>query len=43
MTHIEYFINDGRSLDMLENNSIDFAFSFDSLLHAEIDVMHAYI
>jgi SAM-dependent methyltransferase len=42
-TNIEYHVNDGRSLDMVEDNSIDFAFSFDSLVHAEADVLAAYL
>lgn len=41
--HIEYVVNDGRSLDMIEDGSIDFAFSFDSLVHAEADVIEAYL
>jgi SAM-dependent methyltransferase len=42
-TNIEYHVNDGRSLDMVEDGSIDFAFSFDSLVHAESDVIGAYL
>jgi SAM-dependent methyltransferase len=42
-TNIEYHVNDGRSLEMVEDGSIDFAFSFDSLVHAESDVLGAYI
>lgn len=42
-THIEYFVNDGTSLDMIEDETLDFVFSYDSLVHAEIDVMQAYI
>ena len=42
-TNIEYHVNDGRSLDMVGDGSIDFAFSFDSLVHAEADVLDAYI
>jgi SAM-dependent methyltransferase len=42
-TNIEYHVNDGRSLDMVENESVDFAFSFDSLVHAESDVIRAYL
>ena len=42
-TNIEYFVNDGSSLDMLEDNTFGFVFSYDSLVHAELDVMHAYI
>jgi SAM-dependent methyltransferase len=42
-TNIEYHVNDGRSLEMLEDDSIDFVFSFDSLVHAEADVLNAYV
>jgi ubiquinone/menaquinone biosynthesis C-methylase UbiE len=42
-SHIRYFVNDGRSLDMLEDNSLDFVFSWDSLVHAESDVIEAYV
>jgi len=42
-SNIEYFVNDGRSLSSVEDNSIDFIFSFDSLVHAEADVMKSYI
>jgi SAM-dependent methyltransferase len=41
--NIEYHVNDGRSLDMIEDGSIDFVFSFDSLVHAESDVLGAYL
>lgn len=41
--HITYYVNDGKSLAMVENNSIDFVFSFDSLVHAEADVIEAYL
>jgi len=34
--------NDGFSLEMVGDDTIDFAFSFDSLVHAEIDVVTAY-
>jgi SAM-dependent methyltransferase len=42
-TNIEYHVNDGRSLAMVEDGSIDFVFSFDSLVHAESDVLGAYL
>jgi SAM-dependent methyltransferase len=42
-SNIEYHVNDGRSLDMVEDGTIDFAFSFDSLVHAESDVLEAYL
>jgi SAM-dependent methyltransferase len=41
--HLTFDVNDGRSLDMVRDNSIDFAFSFDSLVHADDDVIEAYI
>ncbi len=41
--NIEYHVNDGRSLEMVEDHSIDFVFSFDSLVHAEPDVLDAYL
>ena len=34
-SHIAYFVNDGQSLGMIEDHAVDFAFSFDSLVHAE--------
>lgn len=42
-THIEYFVNDGLSLAMIEPRSIDFAFSFDSLVHAEPEIVEGYL
>lgn len=41
--NIEYHVNDGRSLAMVPDGSVDFAFSFDSLVHAEADVLEAYL
>jgi SAM-dependent methyltransferase len=40
---VEYHVNDGRSLEMIADASIDLAFSYDSLVHAEADVMESYI
>lgn len=42
-SHIRYFANDGKSLQGVEDNSIDFVFSFDSLVHAEDVVVAAYV
>ena len=42
-TNIEYHVNDGRSLDMVADGSVDFVFSFDSLVHVEADVIRAYL
>jgi SAM-dependent methyltransferase len=39
---IEYHVNDGRLLEDVRDESIDFAFSFDSLVHVEIDVLIDY-
>jgi Methyltransferase domain len=41
--HIEYHVNDGRSLAMIEDHSVDFAFSFDSLVHVEPEVIGGYL
>lgn len=35
--------NDGRSLEMIADGSVDFAFSFDSLVHAETGEVGAYL
>jgi SAM-dependent methyltransferase len=40
---ISYHVNDGKSLDMVPDRSIDLVFSFDSLVHAEADVLEAYL
>jgi SAM-dependent methyltransferase len=41
-TNIAYHVGDGTSLPMVADRSVDFAFSFDSLVHAEADVLEAY-
>lgn len=41
--HVEFHVNDGLTLGMVDDDSIDFAFSFDSLVHAEADVLHSYV
>jgi SAM-dependent methyltransferase len=43
LDHAEFHVGDGRSLTMIDDASIDFAFSFDSLVHAEDDVLGAYL
>lgn len=40
---IEYHVNDGTSLSMIQPSSIDVVFSFDSLVHVELDVLAAYL
>src|SRR5678815_4626377 len=42
-THITYHVNDGTSLAMVPDGSIDFVFSFDSLVHVESDVIEIYL
>jgi len=42
-SHIEYHLNDGRSLDFIADESLDFVFSFDSLVHVEAEVIEAYL
>jgi len=41
--HLRYHINDGISLAMLDDNSLDFVFRFDSLVHAEAEVIKTYL
>jgi SAM-dependent methyltransferase len=40
---LTYHVNDGRSLSMFDNDSIDFAFSFDSLVHPNAEIVEAYV
>jgi SAM-dependent methyltransferase len=44
---IEFHVNDGKSLDMVPDagagKGVDFVFSYDSLVHATIDVLEAYV
>jgi SAM-dependent methyltransferase len=42
-THLHYHVNDGQSLPMIADNSIDFAFSFDSLVHVNREVIRGYL
>ena len=42
-THAAFFENDGLSLSRALDGSFDFVFSFDSLVHVEIDVLESYI
>ena len=42
-THIEYHVNDGRSLAFIADGSVDFVFTFDSLVHVDADVVEAYL
>ena len=42
-TNIEYYVNDGKHLDGISDNSVDFVFSWDSLVHCESDVLESYV
>ncbi len=41
--HVEFHVNDGTSLEMVPEKSVDFVFSCDSLVHVETDVVAAYL
>jgi 2-polyprenyl-3-methyl-5-hydroxy-6-metoxy-1,4-benzoquinol methylase len=41
--HADFYIGNGYDLTMVESDSSDFVFSFDSLVHVEIDVIKSYI
>ena len=41
--HATFMVNDGKSLAAVADDSVNFAFSFDSLVHVEIDVIEAYL
>lgn len=41
--HAQFFSNNGYSLEAAQNESCDLVFSFDSLVHAELDVLASYI
>jgi SAM-dependent methyltransferase len=40
---IFFHVNDGKSLDMARDDSVDFIFSFDSLVHADDAVLQQYV
>jgi hypothetical protein len=41
--HLSYHVNDGSSLVFVPPRSLDFVFSFDALVHAETDMIEAYL
>jgi SAM-dependent methyltransferase len=41
--HARFQLGDGKSLPFLEDASVDFAFSFDSLVHADAEAMRGYL
>jgi len=40
---VECHVNNGSSLAMVEDGAVDFAFSFDSLVHVESETLAAYV
>ena len=42
-SHVRCYLNDGRSLSMIPDASVDFVFSFDSFVHTTRDVVEAYL
>lgn len=42
-SHITYHVNDGKSLAMVPERSVDFVFSYDSLVHVEADALQSYL
>jgi SAM-dependent methyltransferase len=38
-----FYVNDGLNLDAAKDNAFQFVFSFDSLVHAELDVHEVYV
>ena len=42
-SNITYHVNDGRTLPMVPDGMVDLAFSFDSLVHVEADVIGVYL
>ncbi len=42
LKNINYFANDGRTLSFIEDNSIDFIFSYDSFVHMKKEIIDSY-
>ena len=40
--HIEYVVNDGKSLPGVDDESVDFIWSYDSFVHMDNEVINAY-
>lgn len=41
--HVRYFVNNGRSLDCIEDQNIDFVWSFDSFVHMDEETITSYL
>ncbi len=42
-SHIQYYVNDGKSLAAAPDGAVDFLFSMDSLVHADEEAIDAYL
>jgi hypothetical protein len=42
-SRLSYYVNDGRSLAMIPDHSVDFVFSFDSLVHPRPEIVQGYV
>src|SRR6059058_3178742 len=42
-SHVHCYLNDGRSLSMIPDASIDFVFSFDSFVHTNREIVAGYL
>jgi Methyltransferase domain len=42
-SRLSFYVNDGRSLSMFRDESIDFVFSLDSLVHPRREIVEAYV
>lgn len=40
---VKCYVNDGRHLNMIPDNSLDFVFSWDSFVHMDEDVINCYL
>jgi len=43
VSHVRCVLNDGRSLSMIPDLSLDFVFSFDSFVHPDRDIIEVYL
>ncbi len=41
--HVHCHLNDGRSLEMVPDSSVDFVFSFDSFVHPDREIVEGYL
>ena len=40
---LNYFVNDGRTMPQIENGSVTFIYSWDSMVHFDLDIVKSYI